>query len=518
MTSGRRSKKNRGRGREAIDAHRRVGKRLVAPMNQLPLRSIGWLRDLLPDMLWLCFQLTVDSTAGLAAIARVLDVMGDVIDEHAPDDQIVLDGRLSTFEAVPLGVRSNVLQALHASGLYGVAVPEQFVDALAVYSDVPGAWLIGPRLDRMPANHDRAQAALEPVVVASWHGQDLIPTRAKFMVLRAFAMAGKIKIPAGGPQDFVDALARYPSGISEDERRWVEPTIRATFGAFTAAADRKSTDWPSRFWRTNWTLFQCRRGEPVEPANREIVQAAREEFMSAAQQLSERFRRAAVATDPDLYDPDRYEVLTGIGARAVQMGFAVASTPALWSTGLGSPILRATAESLITIRWLANREAGDPSVYRQFKEYGRGQLKLFKLHVEEYIDGLASVPDELQEFLRGVEREVNEDIMEWVQDIQVGGSFSNLDMRKMATEVGLEAMYRLVFQPASSATHGEWPVIDRSVLERCLNPLHGAHRIPRVDLGQALSPEYAALSLSLADDVVAAYEAAAGEIVTKPSG
>jgi hypothetical protein len=53
-----------------------VGNRLVTPLNQTGrLHTVPWLRDVFPDMLWLGYHLTGDSTAGMYRVAHVLDVI-----------------------------------------------------------------------------------------------------------------------------------------------------------------------------------------------------------------------------------------------------------------------------------------------------------------------------------------------------------------------------------------------------------------------------------------------------------
>lgn len=515
MTSGRRAKKNRDRGRAAIEAHRRLGNRLITPMNQIPqLHPVAWLRDLLPDMLWLCYQLNADPTAGLIIAAKVLDAMDDALKDAHLGDQIINDGRLSNFEAIPAEIRPKVLATLHSHGLYGTAVPETLVHILGIYPDAPGRWLIQPRLDRITPQPRVAEEALSAVVSNSWHGQGLVPTRAKFMVIRGRVKAGKVSFAKDKVNDLIDALPRYPAGITEEERRWVEPSIRALFGGFVTLDDSSRQGWAKTFWQSNWRLFACRQqNERGGEVDLDLLQQARKSFIATAAELNDRFQKIASKADPDLYDPDRYEVLTGIAARAIQIALAASATPAMWSSVLGSPALRAIAEALIVVRWLIYTEASDPLIYRQFKEYGRGRLKLFKLHLEEYIDTLKEVPDTLNDLHESVTAEANEDLLEWFQDVQLSGNFSKQDLRTMATAVGMQSTYRLVFRPASSEVHGEWPVIDRSVLERCGNPLHGGHRVVRPQLGQAVSLDVVELMLTLGNDVINAYRAA---IETQP--
>jgi Family of unknown function (DUF5677) len=469
---------------------------------------VPWLRDLLPDMLWIVYHLAHDATAGMALVARVLDSMDDALATVAVGPSIN-DGRLTSFEEIPDQARPLVMARLHATGMYGIGFPETWAQALAVYPNAPGRWLVEPRLDRIHPSAQAAESVLEPIVRHCLHGQAEVPTRAKALVLRGRFKARKISLSSGID---LEPLTRYPSDITEDERRRLEPTIRAMFLAFLDDASTESAvRWAQNFWRTNWIHYSCRRRDHTVPAAdiRPIEQAANE-FRTLSQSLEERFRTVVNGATPDLYAPDRNEVLTGIAARAVQLAISIAGSPVLWSPGIGMPIVRAIIEAHIVLNWLMHTEETDPTVYLQFKEYGRGQLKLYKLHMEEFADSLQDPPPGLAESIETLDRQVNEDVMEWVQDIPLGAVFKKQDLRKMATAVKMETLYRLGFQPASSETHGEWPAIDRSVLERCLHPLHGGHRILSQQLEQPIGAHLAAMILQLAEELVDAYEAGTG--------
>ncbi|MDX6499810.1 MAG: hypothetical protein QOG23_3070 [Blastocatellia bacterium] len=54
-------------------------------------------------------------------------------------------------------------------------------------------------------------------------------------------------------------------------------------------------------------------------------------------------------------------------------------------------------------------------------------------------------------------------------------------MRNMASLVGLEDLYRLVYSPTSGELHGEWASLKKHNLTVCSNPLHRYHRLPRLN-------------------------------------
>jgi hypothetical protein len=194
--------------------------------------------------------------------------------------------------------------------------------------------------------------------------------------------------------------------------------------------------------------------------------------------LHERFLQLADTTDPDIFNPDRYEVFTGIVARVLRYLNVHIGYPALWTMEHGAPLLRSVVEARIIIRYLAAADV-ESDIFRRFKAYGMGRLKLLKLHFEEYLAAEQNPHEDMIAYVGYLEALVNQDIMEEFQGINLGGNFAGKDMRKMAAEVGLEREYRLLFAPASSNVHGEWSVIDEYALERCRNPLHLRHRIAR---------------------------------------
>jgi hypothetical protein len=123
--------------------------------------------------------------------------------------------------------------------------------------------------------------------------------------------------------------------------------------------------------------------------------------------------------------------------------------------------------------------AHEPAVYEAFKEYGIGKTKLYKLHLEDYIESTGAT--DLDELRAQLDREVNAEILEEFQRISLGGTFSGKSIREMAEEAGLKPVYTLNYQPLSSEAHGEWGSLNRSDFAFCTNPLHRFHRVGRFE-------------------------------------
>jgi hypothetical protein len=477
-------------------------------------------------MLWLCSLIVEDDFDGMRAANAALKLIDDAIRETNDGEllPVPVDGRLTRLEQVPEEARTRALELLVEKNGYEIAFPEGFAHALGMYPGAPGSWLIRPWLRRgIAIDWEMAQQYLGKVIEEAAHGQSLPATRAKFVALARWAASRKLHVP---PDPTFALFPRYPHDLTDEEMKLVEASTRATFGALLMAdehrhqptnedsetnevseaseASESRQGWARRFWRSNWTIFPCR---PFDDSTTSGDTGQIEELMAVlrreTQALHERFISVASRTDPDIYDPDRYEVLTGLVSAAIRSVAVATMSPATWSGEHGLMVVRSIVEALITVRWLLHED--DPEMYRRFKEYGRGHLKLLKLHVEEFIDEQKAQPEDLLRFASYLETEVNADVGEEWQEIQLGGTFAGISAQKMAAAVGMKSEYNFVFAPASSSGHREWVTLDRYVLTRCMNPLHRWHRIPRASLSTMIGPEVIEFALGLAEDLVGIY-------------
>ncbi|WP_314452824.1 DUF5677 domain-containing protein [uncultured Microbacterium sp.] len=493
-------------------------------MGSAPFEFVNWARDRLPDYLWVAAQLHGGKERVLTTAVQ-LDLASAAIAEHVtemPSDW-VFDGTLSSFEQLPEPARSALLARLDATGTYEDFVPEGLAHTLAQYKDAPGAWLIAPWIDRgLEVTTSAAEDWLRPVIAAALGGQGTLATRSKALTIRQLLKAGRVHL--GENIGFLELLPRYPLDTNDDETARVESNLRAMFNAIAPTA---ASDWPRTFWRSNWRLFECEWPNAHDDDEAEKTSAATSDdtaptlrdylldLQSRAQQLWDTYFETATTTPPDLYDPDRFEVLTGLVGRAVRYVLSFIQTPPMWTMEHGSPILRALLETEIVFRYLLHTEVEEP-LYAKFKNFGAGKIKLLKLHIEEHIDSLESPPEELLQYRDYLEAVVNRDIYEEFQSVNLGGSFSGVDTRRMSQAVGMESDYRFVFAPASSNVHGEWGVIDENVFTTCANPLHRYHRIVAEPSSTLIGASFVESIMDRATDLVQRYVAEIAEDVDDP--
>lgn len=462
--------------------HKKVGRELRPPilaMGGAPMTFINWQADHLPDQIWVCSWLAAEGKRGMVALARLLDFAGDAVRDHVSEmpPEWVLNGTLTSFEALPTKARSALIDKLHEADIYEDFVPEGMAHALGLYPGAPGRWLIQPWLDRgIRIDPDAGRTWLSEAVTAGMDSRGEVATMAKGVYFRQMLAAGRISFSES--ISFIKLLPRYPLETTDDESKHVESNIRAMYNAL---AQGDPGDWPKTFWRSNWRLFNCLRPELPEQSARSSSQPDDlTQFIEATKRRSEDlwadFDKVAAQTDPDLYDPDRFEVLTGMVGRVLRYIQSFVLTPPMWTMENGAPLLRALVETEIVCKYLVSQEATTP-LYAKFKAYGMGKIKLLKLHIEDHIDSIDTPPEGLTDYAEYLGQVLNRERFEEFQAIDLGGSFAGVDMRRMSQVVGMETEYRFLFAPASSNVHGEWGVIDENVFTTCRNPLHRYHRI-----------------------------------------
>lgn len=475
---------------------------------------VNWLRDQAPDFIWVAHHLSNGLDLGFAIIVKTFDKVNSLLDRRLgsiPSQRPILDGTLTSWNEIPSEVRNEFLQDLKSAGDYEVVFPVEFAHILGMYPGAPSRWLIEPWLidSEFHIDHKAAERELSEIIMAIAHGSSDVSTRSKMMSVREMIQAQRIRFPRDA---VLDLFPRWPSDLTADERSQVEAVCRGMFNATSSNVHHDSSrvrvQWAMDFWRSNWRIFPCYTAKDVSarPVD-DVVEQLRVLSLELVE-IREQFMTTALQSDPDLYHPDRWEVITGIASRTLRSIDTLIRSPLRWTQEHLPQDSRAVIESLILLRWLDWKN--DEELFKKFKEYGRGKLKLLKLHLESHADGLDEVPEYLRKQIDELSDLVNQDIDEEYQNIQFKGDFAGRSIRLMAQDLGMERDYHLRFAPDSSGLHGEWSHLDRYALVRCLNPTHRFHRIPRPGSEDPFQPDLIKELVLLAREIVAAYKKAVG--------
>ncbi len=169
-----------------------------------------------------------------------------------------------------------------------------------------------------------------------------------------------------------------------------------------------------------------------------------------------------------------HEVVGGLLARQATLAGEFASNPSLWNDHTAPLFLRSMVENCITIAWILKEPEERAS---QFMAYGLGQDNLLLEHAKEDLREAGVDPDKDPE-IETWERWLNSQRYTFLTEVNVGSWGPNL--RDMAHEVKLAALYRNDYARWSGGTHSMWHHIARFNIQYCNNSLHGYHRIPLI--------------------------------------
>ena len=194
---------------------------------------------------------------------------------------------------------------------------------------------------------------------------------------------------------------------------------------------------------------------------------------NAVRTLGDQLRDRQLETDLDPSAPESVEVRFGLASRQWRLLWYITSDIALWSDERSSSVMRGMTDTRILAAWLIHKN--DPELYRKFVEFGRGRLKLYKLHYEQAVDE-DGLQEDMDEYLSSLEEQVNAEVLEEFQTINIGANFAGVPIRTMADEAGLKRMYDLMYQRLSGEGHGQWDALLEHDLAPSGDPLLHGHR------------------------------------------
>lgn len=236
-----------------IAKHKREGTRLRPPLAELNPRLIDWVRDLLPEHLWIG---ALAEHFGIDTFHRPYNVLLDAIDSYLPPEFVGL-GLISDFGLVPEDQRDRFLR--QHFDLVEKLFYRPVGRLLAFYPESPAAWLVPRCLVERDGSldPDTELGRLRNLVVRLLPGKDEFAGRVRAVPLNRLLKHGKIKLVAGLP--VVELLPRYPHTLTDDERYHVESMARNVINmAIHQRPIPHSFRWAQYFWRHNFDLVPCR--------------------------------------------------------------------------------------------------------------------------------------------------------------------------------------------------------------------------------------------------------------------
>jgi len=457
-----------------LEKHKIIGKKIVSPLSELPIKVIKWDRDLVPEFLW------IDALAQTYAKLSWHRIFSDLLDkiEISMAVDMPLLGFLSDFGRVPLDGRSTILTEHKDFIVYAFAEP--IGRLLTLYPECPASWLIPPDWrNQTKIDYEIELNRLQKALLRLYKQNDSYCGYLRMMPSIRIIKHGKCHFKRGSK--IAELLPKYPDKCTEDEKAFVESFGRGIVNQFLLIGYERgeiNAKWPQYFWRHNFDLSPCRNEKKTSVSGdadleKKIFDGLINAAIANAKLLMKYLDEVVMKIKIDLYDPDKDEVVLGLFSRFVRLCVIFFNTPELWSQDLSRILLRCLADTCITLCFLLKQN--DDQLFKAFIEYGKGQEKLLMLHLQDsHPNGIGpsgETTDQLASELGGwiAPELINIDLAGWTK----------LTIREMAKKCGFLKIYRLVYAPTSADIHGTWTSIKNTNLTHCANPLHRFHRIPQ---------------------------------------
>ena len=234
--------------RSAIEHHKQIGKELVPPFQQVGPRmdQIFWLRDLLPEFLW------IDSLLHAYAQPKAVAIFNDFLtaaDRFNTHPTRILDGTVSAFRLIPIEHRQDFVAELHE--IIEAAVVNPFRHLLSVYADCPMTW-VAPNT---PIDCGVATEAARQGFLRLMPGKDKHAGLCRALPLNRFFAHNKVHISAD-LKETIEAIKQYPHG----DRYRAESFARNMHNMQLMHEAEQNPDmfaWARSFWNTNRNLVPC---------------------------------------------------------------------------------------------------------------------------------------------------------------------------------------------------------------------------------------------------------------------
>lgn len=466
----------------------------------------NWIKDDLPDLLWPALVLSELGNNGVRLFVKWQKAVQERVAGHDEDGWVAetLDGRLTSLAALAErfpDAPAIVVEEAECRGL----LSESVRGALASYPRLPARWLVGDVEATPPQRHDLELIRDALIgVIKDDHREALL----KCFRTWSTVQAGTFRSSA----DTIDLLKDYPSELTK--RAAADSAVRAMWGTHKAMIQvddphhfDEAIKWARVFWGANSMTSRCIRKREIEDSRGVGIGESEPDVASGDPGVAEptavpeggnNLRRftmdmlssfvEALETAPaNLYSNERQEVVSGLVARAGRDLIAVLGAPDLWCLEHGAHIGRMLVETKIYLHWMARQ---DPTIYRQFQEYGAGKAKLYsrisdELPEEAKTKGFRESIDELRRLSH------NNDVLDH-RAVDTRDTFAEgKSIRAMAEEADLLDFYRQVYSLASGVAHSEWWSVETHAMEPCLNVLHGMHQIPSLSLSYGGNVELA---------------------------
>jgi hypothetical protein len=234
--------------RSALGDHKQVGKELIPPFQQIGpgMDQIFWLRDLLPEFLWID---ALVQEYGQPAAAQMFNDFLSVADRFNSHPKEILDGTIGAFRFIVEGSRQAFVEELAAK--IDAAVVRPFGHVLSLYSECPMTWM-APKL---PGDRNSSISAVRNAVFRLFAGKEPHAGFCRALPLNRFFAHNKVRI-FSHLKETIEAIKNYPYGDKYRAETFAR-TLHNMVLMDRAKEYPNTFDWAHSFWNSNRTIVPC---------------------------------------------------------------------------------------------------------------------------------------------------------------------------------------------------------------------------------------------------------------------
>jgi hypothetical protein len=460
-----------------LSDHKRLKKRLVPPLvaalggNYSPY---SWARELVPEFLWIALML---ETHGIEKGTELCADIGLAAAESSDLDPKPLFATLSSFSLLSESESKKFLEELDAEKIKETSLAIRSLNE--VFAKNP--------LHVFETDNSTPPSAFDWVNIL----QDLYDrhSRRTALVLATAMYMGlaqhKIVLTT---QELVDNQKRNFENIVDypdtEESKIAASSFRASAPMFLMASkedekDNTHTEWLEEFWSRISRHGECIPQDTIPIPEHDSQDQVHRTIYSFCNAAKTELKTRLSTWSFDLNRIEVHEVIGALLARQTTLATEFAMNPGAWTPYSAPLFLRAMADVHITVAWIL----GSPDERsKKYVEAGLGEVKLEIAHRKQELLAITNEIELNQQnaYIEHLESWLQSQRLEELVEVNLG-SWSGINIRKMAEEAGCVDFYNYVYQPFSSAIHSSWHQVSSLNTVYCQNPSHRYHRLPAIE-------------------------------------
>ncbi len=233
--------------KQLLKGHKRIGKRFIPPMKQIPsMNQVSYIDNILPELIWIGL---INEKVGYIRGTRILEKIFSTIDEFKEPEQHSSFALISSFNSLSLYQKECLAEVLDQDGFLEI-VRNSIAPLNLLYENCPLLFL-GPPTEQYSS--EELIATMKNCVGKVIDKYETPGIVLNGSILLSRLVTRKIKFPAD--MDLPDFNAVINSPDSDDAKRaaaFMRSNALMEFGMH-----KVDTSWAQYFWNRGYELSPC---------------------------------------------------------------------------------------------------------------------------------------------------------------------------------------------------------------------------------------------------------------------